>query len=136
MNITIGKSAGFCFGVKRAVQGAEEEVVKEKQTYCLGEIVHNKQVVSNLKKLGIIFVDEINQVTNKNKVMLIRAHGITKGMYEEAQKLGIVIRDYTCPNVLKIHKIASNYAEKRILYHLSWQKNSSRKYWDYQFLWK
>lgn len=110
MEIIIGKTAGFCYGVKRAVECAEKDVIgSEEKIYCLGEIVHNKQVVDDLKEKGIIFVDNINSATSTT---IIRAHGVTKETYELAATRGITLKDYTCPNVLKIHNIANEYAEK------------------------
>lgn len=108
--IIIGKTAGFCYGVKRAVNGAENEIKNSKEpVYCLGKIVHNKQVIEELKKQGIIFVEDINEVNGKT---IIRAHGVPKEIYEKAKQKNIELKDYTCPNVLKIHKIAEEYAEK------------------------
>lgn len=108
--IVIGKTAGFCYGVKRAVEGAENEVKNsEEQIYCLGEIVHNKQVVEELKNQGITFIEDIN---DSKGTTIIRAHGVPKEIYEEAQQKDIELKDYTCPNVLKIHKIAEEYAKK------------------------
>ena len=108
--IIIGKTAGFCYGVKRAVNGAENEIKNSKEpVYCLGEIVHNKQVIEELKRQGIIFVEDINEVNGKT---IIRAHGVPKEIYEKAKRKNIELKDYTCPNVLKIHKIAEEYAEK------------------------
>lgn len=108
MEIIVGKTAGFCYGVKRAVEGAEKEVEKE-QVYCLGEIVHNKEVIRALQQKGIQFVDELEEAKGKT---IIRAHGIPKETIEKAKKLGINLIDYTCPNVLKIHEIAKEYAKK------------------------
>lgn len=110
MKIIVGRTAGFCYGVKRAVEGAKEEVKKNnKSIFCLGEIVHNKQVVEELKNEGIIFVEEIDQAKGKT---IIRAHGVPKEEYEKAKKMNINIIDYTCPNVLKIHEIANEYSKK------------------------
>ena len=62
MGILVGKTAGFCYGVKRAVDGAKSEITETKEPiYCLGEIVHNKQVVKSLEKDGIIFIEDINE---------------------------------------------------------------------------
>ena len=109
MEIIVGKTAGFCYGVKRAVESAENEVNNSKeQVYCLGEIVHNKQVVNELKEKGIKFVKNIDEANNKT---IIRAHGIPKEVYEKAKQKNIEIIDCTCPNVLKIHKIAKEYAD-------------------------
>lgn len=107
--ILIGKTAGFCYGVKRAVDGAKDEIESSKNVYCLGEIVHNKQVIEELKQKGIIFIEDIKQAKGTT---IIRAHGVPKEIYEEAKQKNIELKDYTCPNVLKIHKIAEEYSKK------------------------
>lgn len=110
MEILVGKTAGFCYGVKRAVDGAKSEIKETKDhIYCLGEIVHNKQVVESLEKDGIIFIEDINESKGKT---IIRAHGVPKEIYKEAEKRNIELKDYTCPNVLRIHKIAEEYSKK------------------------
>lgn len=110
MEIIVGKTAGFCYGVKRAVEGAEKEIEEAKEPiFCLGEIVHNSQVIENLKCKGLIFTDNIEE--NKGKT-IIRAHGVTKEIYDIAKNKGIELKDYTCPKVLKIHKIAEEYSDK------------------------
>lgn len=112
MEIIVGKSSGFCYGVKRAVESAEKDASKVKENiYCLGEIVHNSDVVNSLSQKGIIFVENIDEIP-KDSTVIIRAHGVTKSVYEKAKEKNIEIRDYTCPNVLKIHKIAQEYADK------------------------
>ena len=108
MEIVVGKTAGFCFGVKRAVDGAKEQINKNKKIFCLGEIVHNKQVVDELESEGIIFINNIEEAKGKT---IIRTHGVEKNIYEKAKKLNIELVDYTCPNVLKIHKISDEYSK-------------------------
>lgn len=110
MEVILGKYAGFCYGVKRAVEGANNELKKAREKiYCLGEIVHNKQVINELKKKGLIFIEDIKDAKGET---VIRAHGVKKEIYEIAKKYKIKLKDYTCPNVLKIHKIAEEYAKK------------------------
>lgn len=112
MEIIIGKTAGFCYGVKRAVDGAIEESKKNKKTYCLGELVHNKEVIEDLKNKGIEIIEDINEVNDKNAKVILRAHGVEKNIYEKAKINNLELVDYTCSNVLKIHKIAEEYANK------------------------
>lgn len=120
MEILVGKNAGFCYGVKRAVDGANEELKKEKEPiYCLGEIVHNKNVVEKLQKQGMNFIDDISE---GNGTTLIRAHGVEKNIYKKAKELKIQLRDYTCPKVLKIHEIAEQYAKKGFYIFLTGSK--------------
>ena len=111
MEVILGKTAGFCYGVKRAVEGAKTEIEKCKNTYCLGEIVHNKQVVENLKKKGMKFIENLEEIKQKDANVIIRAHGVPKNIYKLAKEKNIKIIDYTCPNVLKIHEIADKYSK-------------------------
>lgn len=109
MEIILGKTAGFCYGVTRAVEGAKKEAKNNKEIYCLGEIVHNKNVIKKLKEEGIKFIDKIEDAKART---IIRAHGIPSEVYNKAKKIGIEIKDFTCPHVLKIHKIAKKYSQK------------------------
>jgi len=111
MKIIVGKTAGFCYGVNRAVEGSKKilKESKEGNIYCLGEIVHNKTVVDELKKEGIKFINKIEEAKGTT---IIRAHGVPKEIYKEAENKKIELKDYTCPNVLKIHEIAKKYAEE------------------------
>ena len=128
MEVILGKSAGFCYGVRMAVEGAKKELekIKEKDKesnktlYCLGEIVHNKQVINKLKEKGLVFIDNIEESTGET---IIRAHGIEKEIYEIAKNRNIELKDFTCPNVLKIHKIAEEYAKKGYYIFLVGSKN-------------
>lgn len=109
MEIIIGKTAGFCYGVKRAVYGAIEESNKNKKVYCLGELVHNEDVIENLKNKGIEIIEDIKEIKDTNAKVIFRAHGVEKNIYENAKNNNLELVDYTCPNVLKIHKIAEEY---------------------------
>ena len=96
--------------VKREVDGAIEEIHNAKEpVYCLGEIVHNKQVVEKLQNLGIKCIEKIEEAKGTT---LIRAHGIPKEVYDLAEKMNIKIQDYTCPNVLKVHRIAEEFSKQ------------------------
>lgn len=110
VNVIVGKNAGFCYGVKNAVESAKKDLKNSTgKLYFLGDIVHNKQVIDELKSQGAVFIDDINEA---NATTVIRAHGIPKEIYQLANEKGILLKDYTCPNVLKIHKIAEEYANK------------------------
>lgn len=107
MEIILGKTAGFCYGVTRAINGAEEELeTNENNVYCLGEIVHNKNVIDDLTKKGLKFIEDIKESKGKT---IIRAHGVTKDVYQKANEMNIELKDLTCPKVLKIHEIADKY---------------------------
>ena len=84
MEIIVGKTAGFCYGVNRAVEGSKKilKESKEGNIYCLGEIVHNKTVVDELKKEGIKFINKIEEAKGTT---IIRAHGVPKEIYKEAE---------------------------------------------------
>lgn len=120
MEVIIGKTAGFCYGVERAVNGAKEEIENNKNIYCLGEIVHNQNVVEDLRKKGIKFIESIEEAKGKT---IIRAHGISKKVYEKAKKMNIDIKDLTCPSVLRIHKIVEEYAQKGYYIILTGKEN-------------
>lgn len=107
MELIIGKTAGFCFGVNNAVTKTQELLKQKGNVYCLGELVHNKQVTEELKRNGLNVIDK---VTNAKENVIIRAHGEGQKTYTLANELGIKILDLTCPKVLKIHKIAKEYA--------------------------
>lgn len=108
MEIIIGENAGFCYGVQRAVDGALKET-KKGEIYCLGEIVHNQNVINNLEKEGIKFIKNIEEAKSKT---IIRAHGVPKEVYNRAKTMNIELIDLTCPSVLKIQKIAEEYSKK------------------------
>ena len=105
MRILVAKSAGFCFGVKRAVRMALETAKNEKEpVYMLGDIVHNEHVVRKLDEAGIRVVDSLEQV--ESGILMIRAHGAIPQIYNVARAKGLKIIDATCPLVLEIHKFA------------------------------
>lgn len=109
MELIVGKTAGFCYGVKRAVEGAKKILETEKNIYGLGEIVNNKEVIKELEQLGMKFANNINEVKNK---VIIRAHGVSKEIYKLAKGKRIELIDYTCPKVIKIHGIVKEYANQ------------------------
>lgn len=78
MKIIVGKTAGFCYGVQRAVEGSQKLIKENKNSkiYCLGELVHNKQVIDTLKQDGIEFIEKIEDIKERNSKVIIRAHGI------------------------------------------------------------
>ena len=122
MEIILGKSAGFCYGVKRAVDGAKQELKKArgKAIYCLGEIVHNKQVIKDLEGKGLVFIEDIKDAKGET---IVRAHGIKKEIYKLAKSAKLNLKDFTCPNVLRIHKIAEEHVKKGYYIFLCGSKN-------------
>ncbi len=118
MKVILAKSAGFCFGVKRAVDKAYEEARKrEAPVYTFGPIIHNEAVVDDLEKKGVHAVLSLEELKRLPKgVMVIRSHGIAKSVYRQIEKEGFSIVDATCPFVLKIHRIVEEYGKQG--YHI------------------
>lgn len=112
MNVKIAKEAGFCFGVKRAMKMAWDELEKNSDgIYALGPLIHNKQAVKKYENKGLLTIDDINSVPN-SKHMIIRSHGVSEDVYIEAREKDISIIDTTCPFVKKIHRKAKAYYDK------------------------
>jgi len=106
MKISLAKSAGFCFGVKRAIDITLHTASSGKKVYMLGDIVHNEDVSRQVRKKGIIKTRCLTK--GKNKTLLIRAHGIPMAIIKKAIALGYSIVDATCPMVKEIHKIVKD----------------------------
>jgi len=109
LQIILGKTAGFCFGVQNAVDKTLEISKNNKKIQCLGELVHNTQVTEMLTKQGVEFIENIKD--GKQKV-IIRSHGVPKETYEYAKSKGIELFDLTCPKVLNVHRIAEKYEKE------------------------
>lgn len=107
MEVTVAKTAGFCFGVKRAVEKVYEQIGKtEKTIYTYGPIIHNEQVVGDLQEKGVEVIDTLEELkTIRDAVVVIRSHGVGKDVYDILKENGVEIVDATCPYVKKIHRI-------------------------------
>lgn len=101
MEINVAKNAGFCAGVEYAVNKANELLLNSK-IYCLGEIVHNAQVIEKLEKNGMKTVQNIDEIPNNSRV-IFRAHGVPPEIYDKAREKNLEIFDLTCGNVKNIH---------------------------------
>lgn len=110
MKINLAKSAGFCFGVKRALEIAHKTIALGEPVFMLGDIVHNEDVIRKIEKAGIKKIRKLK--SGQDKILLIRAHGTSKSTMEEAKKLGYQIVDATCPMVKDIHRIAAEQENK------------------------
>ncbi len=100
---------GFCAGVDRAIHVVEKAIEKYGTSiYVRHEIVHNKFVVDTLKEMGVVFVDELDQVP-EGSVVIFSAHGVAERIYEEAQKRNLQVLDASCPLVLKVHFSAKRH---------------------------
>lgn len=119
MEVIVGKTAGFCFGVANAINKTKKALEEEKKIYCLGELVHNKEVIKELQNNGVAF---INKVEEANGNVIIRAHGEPEKTYKKIKELKLNLIDLTCPKVMKIHDIAKEYAKNGFYILLVGQK--------------
>ena len=105
LKIYLASPRGFCAGVKRAIDIVEKSINKfGSPVYVRHEIVHNKQVVEELKKKGAIFVDELSDVKDKKRPVIFSAHGVPKSVPQEAKLKNLSFVDATCPLVSKVHR--------------------------------
>ena len=111
MEVVVGKLAGFCNGVRNAVEKTEELLKNRDKIYCLGELAHNKQVIKDLENDGLIIVDDLNEVPNNSEV-IFRAHGVTKSVYQLAKEKNLTVYDYSCVRVIKLHEDVENMNNK------------------------
>ncbi len=117
MKVTLAKSAGFCFGVKRAVdtvyEQLEKSISKNQPIYTFGPIIHNEEVVHDLEEKGVTVlesVEELEERAPQGGTVIIRAHGVEKGISGKIKELGYTLVDATCPFVLKIHRLVEKYS--------------------------
>ena len=107
LNLLLCAPRGFCAGVDRAVEIVEKSLKKfGSPVYVRHEIVHNKHVVESLKKKGVIFVNELDEVNDKSRPIIFSAHGVAKKVYQDAEVKNIQFIDATCPLVSKVHREA------------------------------
>ncbi|MBQ7008756.1 MAG: bifunctional 4-hydroxy-3-methylbut-2-enyl diphosphate reductase/30S ribosomal protein S1 [Ruminococcus sp.] len=107
--ITVAKSAGFCFGVDRAVKMVYGELEKNQRVATLGPIIHNNDVVTDMKSKGARIIESVDEL-EKDELVVIRSHGVGRAVYEQIEKSGNRMVDATCPFVARIHKIVSEKA--------------------------
>ena len=109
LKIYLAAPRGFCAGVDRAIEIVKKSINKfGSPVYVRHEIVHNKHVVDNLKKIGAIFVEELSEIKDKTRPVIFSAHGVPKKVPKEAQDLKMEYIDATCPLVSKVHREAEN----------------------------
>ena len=115
LDVYLAGPRGFCAGVERAILMVQEAIKKYgKPIYVRHEIVHNKFVVDSLQKEGAIFIEELNEIDNKNRPVIFSAHGVPKSVPEEAKKLNLLFFDATCPLVSKIHREVENFEKENL----------------------
>ena len=113
MEVTVAKSAGFCFGVKRAVETVYKQVLSGGIIYTYGPIIHNEEVVNDLENKGVKVINSLNEIDNlKRGTVVIRSHGVEKDVYDYIENKGFTLVDATCPFVKKIHNIVSEESTK------------------------
>ena len=136
MSVILAKSAGFCYGVERAVRLAEQTAREKGSCVMLGSIIHNAHVVQDLEALGARQVDDVSQV-RPGETVIIRSHGETRQVYQQLEALGAEVVDATCPNVRRIQRLVAGAGEEgrtpliigeqhhpEVLGAASWSENS------------
>ena len=117
INIYLASPRGFCAGVDRAIEIVKKSIDKYgAPVYVRHEIVHNKYVVESLRKIGAIFVEELDEIKDTSRPVIFSAHGVPKSVPKEASNLKIEYIDATCPLVSKVHREAENLNKKG--YHI------------------
>ena len=114
-NVVVAESAGFCFGVKRAVEIVENQINEKagNPIYTYGPIIHNEIVVSEFEANGVKVLEEDMPLDSVEPgIVIIRSHGVAKRVIEDLEEKGFEIVDATCPSVLKIHKLVQEFDEK------------------------
>jgi 4-hydroxy-3-methylbut-2-enyl diphosphate reductase len=112
MKVVLAKTAGFCFGVERAVDMVYKEAGKGEKVYTYGPIIHNNEVVEDLKSKGVGLIEtaeELKAITEGT--IIIRSHGVSKEIYDIIKEQGLNLVDATCPFVLKIHRIVREHSD-------------------------
>ena len=102
--LLVAESAGFCFGVQRSVELAEELIAREGGCASLGQLIHNEDVVRSLEEKGMRVVERPEEL-RPGEAVLVRAHGAAPAVYEQLEKVGARVTDATCPKVKAIHTI-------------------------------
>ena len=106
MSIRVAESAGFCFGVNRAVELVEQAAASGKQVCTLGPIIHNRHAVAHFEKMGVKVIDSPSEAM-PGQTVIIRSHGVAKRVQDVLEASGAQVVDATCPFVKRIHGIVS-----------------------------
>ncbi len=105
--IIVAQSAGFCFGVKRAIEMAYNQIEKNEKTYSYGPLIHNKEVTGDLAKKGLTIIESLEGI--REGTVLVRSHGVGRAVYDVLEERGLGLVDGTCPFVKKIHSIVKEH---------------------------
>ena len=114
MSIKVAESAGFCFGVNRAVELVERVAKNGKRVATLGPIIHNRHAVQHFEEMGVRVIESPAEATERDTV-IIRSHGVTRAVQQELEATGAEVVDATCPFVMRIHGIVSRAEEEGAL---------------------
>jgi 4-hydroxy-3-methylbut-2-enyl diphosphate reductase len=113
MDVKVAKTAGFCFGVKRAVDKVYEQIASGKKIYTYGPIIHNETVVGDLAQKGVEVIEDLDALKEiREGSVVIRSHGVPKEVYDILIKKDLECIDATCPFVKKIHKIVEKESKE------------------------
>ena len=124
IKILLAAPRGFCAGVERAIEIVKKSINKYgAPVYVRHEIVHNKHVVDGLKKIGAIFVEELDEIKDKSRPVIFSAHGVPKKVPAEAKNFKMEYVDATCPLVSKVHREAENLNKNGLQILLIGHKN-------------
>ena len=122
MEIKLAKTAGFCFGVNRAVDMLYKMVEDGEKVCTLGPIIHNPQVIDDLAEKGVVIIDSEKDVPENTKVV-IRTHGVEKQVIDSLKQRNVDYCDATCPFVRKIHKIITDNSDENTLVFIAGDAN-------------
>ena len=122
MGITVAKTAGFCFGVNRAVEIVNSLAETKSKVCTLGPIIHNKEMVLELREKGVYSIDELNDAENFDTVV-IRSHGVPKSVKDILSEMSCDVVDATCPFVSKIHRIVAKAGDESKVILIAGDKN-------------
>ena len=114
MRVELAEKAGFCFGVRRAVDMVYREALNgEQPVYTYGPIIHNEEVIADLEQKGVRVIESMDQMAEVQRgTIIIRSHGVSRSEDEKLRKSGLAVVDATCPFVKKIHRFVKEYTEK------------------------
>lgn len=107
--VKLAKTAGFCFGVQKAVDTVYKEVESKDKVYTLGPIIHNEEVVKDMRQKGIGVIESTKDLKDEG-TLVIRSHGVSKAIYDACKESAMQVVDATCPYVKKIHRIVEKHA--------------------------
>ncbi len=108
--VVVAGTAGFCSGVRRAIQGVREKLQVNGQLYCLGDIIHNPDVIENLRRSGLVVADRIEDIPDRSR-FVVRTHGLPKETLQNAAEKELTVFDFTCPKVKKIHNLVTKLSK-------------------------